>query len=388
MERGTRARGHTAAWLALALALALCWLPGLANAQTRAAKITLDQTQATLFAGDTLALAVRAVLPASAQQGYTWGSTNPAVATVDENGLVTAHKQGAARIYAQTTGPGKARGVCQVTVKRPQIRRALVVGNGAASKKLGLVALPSVQAEVRGVGRALAQSLFPDGYGINLSTKVNITKAELKTAITRKFQDATQRDISYLYITGHGLRAGGEYYIAPCRDKLVSARELRTLLDQVPGKIVLVINACYSGTVISGKAAGAAQAQAFGQGFVGDFLSGGSAKYTAITGEKYLVLCATGAREEGWIYLDGDTLKYLDTFGTPFSAGVGWDYTTGERSLLADLNGDFQVTHRELYQYLKKQVAQLAGELGCTQTVTAYPAGGSDEVLFDLSQLG
>ena len=55
MERGTRARGHTAAWLALALALALCWLPGLANAQTRAAKITLDQTQATLFAGDTLA---------------------------------------------------------------------------------------------------------------------------------------------------------------------------------------------------------------------------------------------------------------------------------------------------------------------------------------------
>lgn len=111
MERGTRARGtRPPGWRwrwRWRCAGSRAW----ANAQTRAAKITLDQTQATLFAGDTLALSVRAVLPASAQQGYTWGSTNPAVATVDENGLVTAHKQGAARIYAQTTGRAR-RGGC------------------------------------------------------------------------------------------------------------------------------------------------------------------------------------------------------------------------------------------------------------------------------------
>lgn len=364
---------------AILLALLILCL-GAAQAEPKARRIDLDQVKVTLYTGDTLQLSVRAVLPAAAQQGYTWGTSNAAVATVDENGRVTPHKAGVARIYAQTTGPGKVRGVCKVTVKRENIRRALVVGSGAANRRLGAGALPSVAPEVNGVNRALTQNQFEDGYGINTSVKLNVTKAQLAAAITRKFKDAGERDISYVYLTGHGLRSGGEYYLLPCRDKMVSAQELRRMLDKIPGKVVLVVNACYSGTVISGKAAG----DSFSQGFVQSFLAGGQGKYTAITGDKYLVLCATAAREEGWIYLDEASFQYLDAFGTPFAAGVGWDYVGGERSLLADTNGDFKVTHRELYQYLRTETARRAAQLGYTQTVTAYPSGGSDQVLFEL----
>lgn len=368
--------------LGAAVLLLLCFFSLSAQAQPRARSIYLDQTRATLFLGDTLQLTVRAILPPTAQQTYTWHTSNPNVATVDEQGRITPHKAGVARVYAQSAGPGKARGVCQVTVKRENVRRALVIGSGLANKKLGAQALRSVAPEVNGVSRALRQSRFADGYGINLSTKLNVTKAQLGAAIARKFRDASERDISYVYLTGHGMRMNGEYYLLPCRDALVSARELRQALDKVKGKVVLVVNACFSGTVISGKAADAA----FDQGFVASFLAAGSTgKYTAITGEKYLVLCATAKREEGWTYLEANTLQYLDTFGTPFAAGVGWDYTDNRRSLLADANGDFKVTQRELYQYLKRETASRASELGHVQTVTVYPSGGSEEVLFDLS---
>ena len=368
--------------LAAMLLLALILLPGAAQAQPRVRSIKLDRTRAELFLSDTLRLSVRAVLPAAARQDYTWHSSNPQVATVDAQGRVTPHKAGAVRIYAQAAGPGKARGVCQVTVKRESVRRALVIGSGAANKKLGAASLPSVAAEVRGVSRALSQSRFADGYGINFSSKLNVTKAQLGAAIVRKFRGAGDRDVSYIYLTGHGMRMNGEFYLLPCRDRPVSAGELRRALDKVKGKVVLVVNACFSGTVISGKAAAAE----FGRGFVESFLAPASgAKYTAITGKKYLVLCATSRGEEAWTYPDPNTLKYYDAFGTPFAAGVGWDYTDNTRSLLADANGDFQVTQRELYQYLKRETAAIAGQLGKVQTVTVYPSGGSDEVLFDLS---
>lgn len=66
--------------------------------------VTIDQaTSATLAIGDTLQLTAT-VTPDTASQGVAWKSSDKSVATVDEDGLVTALSAGSATITATTNG--------------------------------------------------------------------------------------------------------------------------------------------------------------------------------------------------------------------------------------------------------------------------------------------
>lgn len=78
--------------------------------------IELNETQVTLDAQQTFQLTA-AITPEDASgQGVTWTSSDPAVAAVDENGLVTALAKGSAQITAAAAGGSGATAVCQVTV--------------------------------------------------------------------------------------------------------------------------------------------------------------------------------------------------------------------------------------------------------------------------------
>ncbi len=77
-------------------------------------KVTLDQTKATLSAGDTLQLV--ATLPAGTVSSLTWTSDNTKVAKVNKNGLVTAVGAGTAKITVTTANKKKA--TCTLTVKK------------------------------------------------------------------------------------------------------------------------------------------------------------------------------------------------------------------------------------------------------------------------------
>ena len=77
--------------------------------------MTLSQTSAKLLFGETLTLTAT-VAPANAtNKRVTWSSSNEDVATVDENGVVTAKTEGTATITA-TTADGKKTATCKVTV--------------------------------------------------------------------------------------------------------------------------------------------------------------------------------------------------------------------------------------------------------------------------------
>ncbi len=81
--------------------------------------ITLDQTQTALTVGGSV------TLKATGVDRVTWTSSDPAVATVDENGQVTAVAAGTATISAAADGATSA--ACVVTVSAPE--RKLVVGS-------------------------------------------------------------------------------------------------------------------------------------------------------------------------------------------------------------------------------------------------------------------
>ena len=78
--------------------------------------VTLDKTSISLLVGDSETLTAT-VTPADAEnQKLTWSSDKPAVATVDDNGKVTAVKVGTATITVTTEDGGKT-ATCRVTVK-------------------------------------------------------------------------------------------------------------------------------------------------------------------------------------------------------------------------------------------------------------------------------
>ena len=77
--------------------------------------VTLDKTSATVTAGDTLQLTASVQPGNASNKGVSWSSSDVSIATVDQNGLVTAHKPGEAAITA-TTDDGGHTATCDVTV--------------------------------------------------------------------------------------------------------------------------------------------------------------------------------------------------------------------------------------------------------------------------------
>ena len=77
--------------------------------------IILDKESATLFIGDTLTLTATVTPDAATVKSITWTSSNGTVATVDQNGKVTARSVGAATITAKA---GEQSATCTITVKQ------------------------------------------------------------------------------------------------------------------------------------------------------------------------------------------------------------------------------------------------------------------------------
>ncbi len=75
--------------------------------------VSVNPTTAELIVGRTLTLEAK-VLPKEANQGVVWSSSDDKVATVDENGIVTARAKGTATITATADGGKEAS--CKITV--------------------------------------------------------------------------------------------------------------------------------------------------------------------------------------------------------------------------------------------------------------------------------
>jgi uncharacterized protein YjdB len=91
---------------------------GLVNVVATA--IFLDQTTASVVVNQTLQLAATVSPTNAADKTVMWTSSNEAVATVDANGLVTAHKVGNAIIKVATTDGSKLTATCALTIT-PQL---------------------------------------------------------------------------------------------------------------------------------------------------------------------------------------------------------------------------------------------------------------------------
>ena len=83
-----------------------------------ATSITLDETEATIYTGNTLQLTATVLPSTTSNPSVIWSSSNTSVATVSSTGLVTAKSTGEAVITAKTADGSNLSAGCNVTVKR------------------------------------------------------------------------------------------------------------------------------------------------------------------------------------------------------------------------------------------------------------------------------
>lgn len=205
------------------------------------------------------------------------------------------------------------------------------------------------------------------GGTLNMQTLVTreegLSSASALIALIREtFADADADDVSYFYISTHGLwntavnglmtllLSDGE------SEEGITAYELRRVFDTIPGKKVLLLDACHSGAMI-------------GKGVEKSFEN-------LFAGDNYYVVCSSGGEEESWYWsgeVGGERLA-----GAGYFSGALADALSRTGSFGADENRDGVITLTEL----RRRLLHSHG----ASTVRTYPED-SDFALFsyDLS---
>ena len=271
--------------------------------------------------------------------------------------------------------------------------RALLIGNTYTGESNEL---PGCENDVDGM-RTMLGRMTATPYSVTV--KKNIRAEEILSSISSTFGNASYNDVSLFYYSGHGANSVGadgnptSYHAALVGtfQTYVSIARLKTELDKIPGKKVIIIDACHSGQFIARDGTMTqVSSSAFNSQVVNLFANddqlSGDVSRTAV------VLAADGSEllsEEAPAFIDraGDTNfaksgyyvitacrseeksvstgydsngdgkidRYFGLFTYGLCYGNGWNLARNSAisSLNADLNKDSKVTLYEAYVYAK-----------------------------------
>ncbi len=272
--------------------------------------------------------------------------------------------------------------------------RALLIGNtyeGESNELLGC------DNDVKGM-RSMLSQMKSTPYSV--TTKTNLRAEEILSAISSTFAGANYNDVSLFYYSGHGANSVDtdgtptNYHAALVGtfQTYVSISRLKTELDKIPGKKVIIIDACHSGQFISrdGEAT-PISSSAFNQQVVNLFAND-EQLVQPLTRSQNVVLAPDGSEvlaEEAPVSLtrdanvsfatssyyvitacrsdeksvstgydsngDGKIDRYFGLFTYGLCYGNGWNLArnTAMSSMAADLNKDNQISLYEAYVYAK-----------------------------------
>ncbi len=225
---------------------------------------------------------------------------------------------------------------------------------------------------------------FRDMFASWERTEGNITLLEdpdrdtILQSISSGFAGAGSLDISVFVFAGHGTRDSGtgtSSLIAYRDTQGISAAALRNAFSGIGGRKVIIIDACYSGGLISDETTVnseeelSAGAKSFVSGFIGPFVR--LTSRSALTADGFFIMTACSDSQLSYEtqIISGGSEAYAGLFSYNFNCGCGWNEVTGERcDAAADQNGNGIVALGEIEEYV-------SGCVSSYQTVMMYPSG-------------
>jgi len=271
--------------------------------------------------------------------------------------------------------------------------RALLIGNTYTGESNEL---PGCENDVDGM-RTMLGRMTATPYSVTV--KKNIRAEEILSSISSTFGNASYNDVSLFYYSGHGANSLGadgnptSYHAALVGtfQTYVSIARLKTELDKIPGKKVIIIDACHSGQFIARDGAVTqVSSSAFNSQVVNLFAN--DDQFSGDVSRTAVVLAADGSEllsEEAPAFIDrawetnfaksgyyvitacrseeksvstgydsngdGKIDRYFGLFTYGLCYGNGWNLARNSAisSLNADLNKDSKVTLYEAYVYAK-----------------------------------
>lgn len=203
-----------------------------------------------------------------------------------------------------------------------------------------------------------------------VTQKTNLTASGILSAIESAFSQATENDVSLFYYSGHGAQNGALFGGDLTQ---LSPDSLRLALDAVPGRKIVIVDACYSGQLIDESTVmslTADDAPDFNSSFLSAFTTRSRG---ALNADGYFVISSAGPRElaaEGTVESDGSS-KIMGFFTYGLCKGLGWDGVTSRSGpSLADQNADEAISMKEAAVYASAQ----ARLMNSNQTAQYWPA--------------
>lgn len=184
---------------------------------------------------------------------------------------------------------------------------------------------------------------------------------QLTELIQRVFGGAEAGDVSYLYISTHGLY-DPENGVEPAlllsdgqTENHLTPEELEAAFDGISGTKVLILDACNSGA----------------------FIGKGMTEWDeppCFLGDDFKLITSSGAREESWYWSAGEDAKQEERQGAFYFTQALCDALSAACGYPADQNHDGSITLKELYDYLLLNHA--------ASTPQVYPQNDDDFVIF------
>ena len=208
----------------------------------------------------------------------------------------------------------------------------------------------------------------------NITLVENPGREELLSLIPSTFAGAGESDISIFVFLGHGVRdndTGTSLLVGYCDTQGINASQLHAAFAGIGGRKVIIIDACYSGGLITDETEPQSEeeamkaAKAFTRDFTAPFMF---RSRSALSTGGFYIITACSANQQSYETVFGDENVDAGFFSYHFNLGCGWNEVSRTADTLrADSNQNGIVTMDEIADYT-------AGHLPYLQTLTVYPA--------------
>ena len=247
--------------------------------------------------------------------------------------------------------------------------RALLIGQ---SNYKTMQKLPGPETDISAMSIVLSQS---SGSPYSVTIAQNLTGNEICSRISAAFSNARQQDVSLLYYSGHGGESSDSSQngaLMGVDGEPVTVSKIKDTLDGIPGRKIVILDACFSGQFINRSAnKSETPEEKFNQNVISVFSSNRrnrSANTTSLATGGYYVITAAHSTQTS-VEETSSGVSY-GVFTYSLCKGCGYDLISSANcGKAADTDQDSVITILEAYRY----ALITANKINSRQTAQVWP---------------